>query len=174
MKTAGDLIHEVNRSLITVPRSAVVREALRQMAEHHVGAILITDDSERIVGIFTERDLLHHAAHAGFDPGTAVVGDYMIASLRSAPASDTSYQLMDKFLGLRLRHLLITDDDGAYIGMLSCRDVMKAALREKDAQYASLTELVNWDYYEEWRWLPATAAPAASGEAMHGRLPAAC
>jgi signal-transduction protein with cAMP-binding, CBS, and nucleotidyltransferase domain len=57
---------------------------------------------------------------------------------------------MDKFLGMRLRHLLI-EKNGQYIGMLSSGDVMKETLREKTREYESLNFEVSWDYYENWR-----------------------
>ena len=60
---------------------------------------------------------------------------------------------MDKFLGRRIRHLLI-EENGKYIGMLSGGDVMKCVIHEKDAELKQLNSMVSWDYYEDWKWKP--------------------
>lgn len=56
---------------------------------------------------------------------------------------------MDKFLGLRLRHLLI-DKNGESIGLLSVVDVMRSALQEKTLELEELHTVATWEYYEEW------------------------
>ena len=58
---------------------------------------------------------------------------------------------MDKFLGLRLRHLPV-EKEGEFIGLLSVGDVLKASLHEKTEELEKLNGMVSWDYYEEWRW----------------------
>jgi signal-transduction protein with cAMP-binding, CBS, and nucleotidyltransferase domain len=57
---------------------------------------------------------------------------------------------MDKFLGLRLRHLLI-DRNGEFIGMLSIGDVVRSALQTRTDELEQLQEIANWEYYEEWK-----------------------
>ena len=58
---------------------------------------------------------------------------------------------MDKFIGLRLRHLPV-EKEGEFIGLLSVGDVLKASLHEKTEELEKLNGMVSWDYYEEWRW----------------------
>jgi signal-transduction protein with cAMP-binding, CBS, and nucleotidyltransferase domain len=88
-----------------------------------------------------------------FDPNTIRIEEVMTQSLIFAPHTDTVYNLMDKFLGLRVRHLLI-EKDGEPIGMVSSGDVMKASIQEKDGELKQLNTLVGWDYYENWCWRP--------------------
>lgn len=88
-----------------------------------------------------------------FDPKTTRIDEVMTKSLIFAPHSDTVYNLMDKFLGLRVRHLLI-EKEGETIGMVSSGDVMKASIQEKDGELKQLNTMVGWDYYENWCWRP--------------------
>ena len=151
MKTAEDIVK--NRklgSLITTKADATVYEALQLMVCNKVGAILIMED-EKVIGIWTERDLMKDVVKEGFDPKTAVIRDYMTTGLQSAPHTDSVHQLMDRFLGLYLRHLLV-EKDGEYIGLVSIGDVIKACLHEKNEELKDLHEIVSWDYYENWRW----------------------
>jgi signal-transduction protein with cAMP-binding, CBS, and nucleotidyltransferase domain len=90
-----------------------------------------------------------------FDPKKARIEDYMTRELIFAPHSDTVYNLMDKFLGLRVRHLLI-EKDGETIGMVSSGDVIKASIQEKDSELKQLNSMVGWDYHENWCWKPDT------------------
>ena len=122
------------------------------MNQRKVGAILVTRD-EKPVGIWTERDLLRNVLDEAFDPKRSLIDDYMTQDLIFAPHTDTVYNLMDKFLGLRVRHLLI-EKDGETIGMVSGGDVMKASIQEKDSELKQLNTMVGWDYYENWCWRP--------------------
>jgi signal-transduction protein with cAMP-binding, CBS, and nucleotidyltransferase domain len=152
MKTANDMIQEKGSDILCVPVGTIVLDALRMMNERKVGAILVTRD-DKPAGIWTERDLMRNILEAGFNPKTAVIEDYMTKDLIFAPHTDTVYNLMDKFLGLRVRHLLI-ENDGETIGMVSSGDVMKASIQEKDGELKQLNTMVGWDYYENWCWRP--------------------
>jgi signal-transduction protein with cAMP-binding, CBS, and nucleotidyltransferase domain len=152
METAKDMLGGKPQKLITVPVGMTVIETLKTMNEHRVGAILITKDNT-VVGIWTERDLMRNAAAEGFDLKSGLIDDVMTTNLVSAPHTDTVYNLMDKFLGRRIRHLLI-EENGEYIGLLSGGDVMKCVIHEKDAELRQLNSMVSWDYYENWKWTP--------------------
>jgi signal-transduction protein with cAMP-binding, CBS, and nucleotidyltransferase domain len=152
MKTAEQMINEKGNHLISVSPNTSIYDALRLMIEKQIGAILVKKGDE-IVGIWTERDLMRNTVTAGFDAQKAKIGDYMTTGLKSAPASDTVYMLKDKFLGLKLRHLLI-EKEGKYIGLLSIGDVIKASIQEKDQELKNLNAMVSWEYYENWRWKP--------------------
>jgi signal-transduction protein with cAMP-binding, CBS, and nucleotidyltransferase domain len=152
MKTASDLIQEKGSEIVCVPTGTSVLDALRKMNDRKVGAILVTRD-DKPVGIWTERDLMRNILETGFDPNMARIEDFMTRDLIFAPHTDTVYNLMDKFLGLRVRHLLI-ENNGETIGMVSSGDVMKASIQEKDGELKQLNTMVGWDYYENWCWRP--------------------
>ena len=147
--TAEDILAAKGGDLVSVPEDATIGEALEVMVEGKVGSILVREGS-RIVGIYTERDLMRNTIHAGFDPGEARIGDHMTRGLKFAPHTDTAFDLMDKFLGLRIRHLLIDKHD-QFIGMLSVGDVMKAALQARTDELEELEAIAKWEYYEEWK-----------------------
>ena len=150
MKTAEETLKEKGEQLISVTPETTINEALRVMIENQIGAILIKE-GDKIVGIWTERDLIRNTTTAGFDPKIIPIRDYMTTGLKSAPHTDSVYMLKDKFLGLRLRHLLI-EKEGDYIGLLSVGDVIKASLIEKDLELKKLNAIMSWEYYENWRW----------------------
>jgi signal-transduction protein with cAMP-binding, CBS, and nucleotidyltransferase domain len=148
-KTAEDIVNEKHREIVSIPPNGTVRDALKAMTEQRVGAILVKDNEE-YVGIWTERDLMYHVLQEDFDIDTALIKDYMTTSLITADAHELVYQLYDKFLGRRIRHLLIVKE-GEFIGMLSVGDVVKASLQQRMEEYKELNEMVSLEYYENWK-----------------------
>ena len=146
MKTAEDILKEKNREMICVSPLVTVYEAVQIMVKHKIGAIVIKEN-DKIVGIFTERDLLNNVANKDFDPKKALIKDYMQTKLISVLSSDPIYKLQDKILGAFLRHLIVEKDE-QYIGLISAGDVARADLLEKEQHLSA----VSWDYYEDWHW----------------------
>lgn len=152
MKTAGDIVSEKGYNIVSVPHDSTIHDALVNMIDKRVGAIVVTREG-RPVGVWSSRDLMRNAVAEGFDPKTAQIKEFMSSPILTASHTDTHYDLMDKFLGLRVNHLLV-EKDGEYIGMLSSGDVMKANIQEKTEELDQLNTIVSWDYYEEWKWQP--------------------
>ena len=150
MKRAQDLINEKGADLITISADATIQEALKLMVAKQIGAILV-QENDQIVGIWTERDFMRNSIVDSFDPSRSRVGDYMTKDLITVDSSENIYRMMDKFLGLRVRHLPV-EKDGEIIALLSAGDVIKAALHEKTKEFDELNEMVSWEYYENWRW----------------------
>lgn len=150
MKTAEELLSEKGTEIISVPTTTSIYNALQKMAEHNIGSILI-EDNGAIIGIWTERDLMKNTLTEGFDPKTAIIKNFMTKNLVTADHSDNVYNMMDVFLGKRLRHLLVKKDE-KYIGLLSIGDVVKAKLNEKTKELNQLHAMVGWEYYSNWQW----------------------
>ena len=149
MNIAEDLIKDKNRELVSVSSNTTVNDGIALMAKENVGCLLVVVDGE-IKGIWSERDLVRSIEKYGFGIGANKIKDYMNSFLHTCKWDDSVYHLMDKFLGLRIRHLLI-EKDGKYIGLLSIGDVMKASIRAKDHDLAQANASLSWDYYEVWR-----------------------
>jgi signal-transduction protein with cAMP-binding, CBS, and nucleotidyltransferase domain len=150
MITAEEVLKEKNREMVCISSDRTILEALRLMNEQNIGAILVKQEG-KIVGIWTERDLLHNMNLPEFDPDTDLIGDYMTTPLYTAAYSTSILKIKEMFLGLFIRHILI-EKDGVYIGLLSIGDVLRASLIEQDRQIKSLNKIASWEYYENWRW----------------------
>jgi signal-transduction protein with cAMP-binding, CBS, and nucleotidyltransferase domain len=150
MKTAGDILNDKKRDMVTVRPEETIREALGRMQVNRIGAVLVKR-ADKIVGIWTERDLARDVLKQGFDLDTAKVEDHMTTRLFSAPVDTPILKLQEMFLGLFIRHILITQGRKT-VGLLSIGDVMRASLLEKDTQIRDLTAMASWEYYENWGW----------------------
>lgn len=150
MATAEETLKGKDGKIVSVHPDTVIFDAVKEMVKNKIGAVVIEENGEYL-GIWTERDLLRDMLIEGFDPKTAKIKDYMVKKLISAKHSDTTYMLEDKLIGMRLRHLLV-EKNGKYIGILSARDVIRAALVEKDVELKHLNKMCSWEYYEDWKW----------------------
>ena len=150
MNTAEDILKEKGGEMICVSPRTIVADALRLMTEHRIGAIVVKD-SNKLVGIWTERDLMRNTLIEGFDPHSDEVSRYMVTGLKYASYDESVYQLQDKFLGMRLRHLLIKKKREC-IGIVSTGDVMRMLLNDMQDKLDEANTLASWQYYENWRW----------------------
>jgi signal-transduction protein with cAMP-binding, CBS, and nucleotidyltransferase domain len=150
MSTAETIWKEKRREMVAVSPDLTILEALRIMVDKNIGALLLKEEG-KIVGIWTERDLLRNTILPGFNPETARIGDYMTTSLYAAPFDAPLLKLEEMYLGLFVRHILI-EKEGEYIGMLSIGDVLRASLVEKDRKIRELNQIASWEYYENWNW----------------------
>lgn len=164
MRTAEEILKDkgLGTGMVCVDFDTIICEALKVMNEKRIGAILVKRDGA-IVGIWTERNLMGNCLEKNFDPKKAVIGDYMNTNLQSVDHTDNVYEIMDKFLGKRMRHLLVKKE-GKYVGILSSGDVMRAKMIEKDDELKRLNAMVSWDYYENWKWERSKIPPIIHNE----------
>lgn len=135
--------------MVTVSTEATVYQAVKIMTQNRVGSVVIVDEG-RIAGIWTERDLMYRVLAEDFDSKTELISNSMTRQLISANIDEQAIQLYDKFLGRRIRHLLI-EENGEYVGILSVGDVMRANLQQSAEEYRELNEMVSLEYYENWK-----------------------
>jgi signal-transduction protein with cAMP-binding, CBS, and nucleotidyltransferase domain len=150
MKTAGEILKEKNREMVCISSDKTVRDAIRFMNDNNIGAILVKK-KDQIVGIWTERDLLHNMNLPEFNPDTDLIEDYMTTGLHKASHDTSVLRIKEMFLGLYIRHILI-EKEGDDIGLLSIGDVLRATLIEQDRHIKSLNKIADWEYYENWGW----------------------
>lgn len=116
----------MSRDLLVVDPDHVIGEAVRRMAERNVGTVLVLD-GDRLVGIFTERDVLRAAA-AGWEPSTPV-SRWMTAGPETIDADDTTEQAGTLMIHGGFRHLPVLDE-GRVVGILSIRDLVRLSLAD--------------------------------------------
>lgn len=100
-----------------------VAEAVAEMNRHRVGSVLVLDAS-RLVGIFTERDVLRRVVGAGVDPKRTLVSDVMTAGVITISPEATVEETMVLFTEKRCRHLPVVDR-GRLVGAISIGDITR-------------------------------------------------
>lgn len=130
------------RETIVVARSASIAEAARLMSAHHIGALPVLDN-DRLVGIFTERDVLTRIVAAGRDPGTTLVGEVMSTELVVADLNESYEVCLARMQQAHVRHLVALQE-GRLGGIVSLRDVLAADVDEKAEELTLLNAYVHY------------------------------
>jgi len=99
-----------------------VLNVVKRMAELHIGALPVVDSKGRLIGIFTERDLLKRVVAKEL-PLTTKVGDVMTPNPITVKPATTIREALEKLKKIKARHLPVVDDDGNLIGIISIKDI---------------------------------------------------
>lgn len=106
-----------------------VYDAVVSMSYKHCGAIAVTHE-DKLVGIFTEHDLLARVVGQGRDVESTKISDVMTQNIETANAQDSAIMCMARMGHGRYRHMPVVDDAEKLIGMLSQRDFIAFTIRE--------------------------------------------
>ncbi len=117
------LLDRKGSAVQTVSPSASVADAVHVMNEKKIGSLLVVEGG-RLVGIFTERDVLSRVVAAGVDPRTTRVSVVMSARLETIAPDMTIGDVMGIFTNKRCRHLPVVAD-GELLGLISIGDVSR-------------------------------------------------
>ncbi|MCB8991699.1 MAG: CBS domain-containing protein [Ardenticatenaceae bacterium] len=115
---------------IEVDVSASLAKAVRQMNAHNIGCLLVTDEEDRLVGIFTERDVLTRVAGIVDDLSTKPLADYMTPDPITVHGDLPVAHALNLMSVHSFRHLPLVDDGNRPVGVLSFRDIVHY-LKEK-------------------------------------------
>ena len=130
------------RETVTVNRFTSVREAAQMMSERQVGGVPVVD-GERLVGIFTERDVMARVVAAGLDAEATLVGEVMSSGLVVAELTESYESCLNRMQQAHVRHLIVIDN-GRLAGILSLRDLMAVDIDEKAEAITLLNAYVHY------------------------------
>lgn len=116
------------RAVATVAPDATVADAVAAMAEHNVGALVVSTDGAMVEGIVSERDVVRGLA-SGSDVMVRRVQDVMATDVSTCQGRSDIEELMATMTSGRFRHVPVVDD-GSLCGIISIGDVVKARIDE--------------------------------------------
>lgn len=117
------------REPITVGPTATIHEAMQTMLAHNIGALLIVDKTGKLLGIFSERDLLLKVAGLHESYGELPVAQFMTSNPETIAAKDTLAFALHKMDIGGYRHLPLVED-GRPSGVLSVREMLRHITRQ--------------------------------------------
>lgn len=130
-----------DREPYSMRASDSVLQAAEFMAQRKIGAVCVLDDEGRLIGVFSERDLLNRVVVPRHDPAAMQLRD-VISELRAVIRCDeTPHQALERMEQIGSRHLPVVDDD-RWVGMLSMRDLLRVELSEQGDELKLLHEYI--------------------------------
>jgi len=137
------LIRDVirNREPYSTRSSASVQEAAEFMAARNIGAVCVIDEEGRLLGVFSERDVLNRIVVPQRDPQSVRVGE-VTSELRAVIQCDeTPHQALERMERFGTRHLPVVDGE-RWVGMLSMRDLLRVEVGEQGDEINLLHEYI--------------------------------
>jgi CBS domain-containing protein len=130
-----------DREPYSMRESTTVQEAAEFMATRNVGAVCIVDGGGKLLGVFSERDVLRRVVVQRRDPSAVKVGE-VLSELRAVINCDeTPHQALERMEIIGTRHLPVVDGE-RWVGMLSMRDLMRVELSEQGDEIKLLHEYI--------------------------------
>ena len=138
------LISKVLRSkgdnVVKIRATDSIRLAVRMLAEHRIGSLVVEDQTAKLGGIFSERDFINAIAR----DGAAVLGlnvqELMTKRIISCRSTDRVDAVLATMTNVRIRHLPVIDD-GELKGLVSIGDLVKYRLDEKELEASVLLDI---------------------------------
>jgi CBS domain-containing protein len=140
MKQVSEIIE--GRPLIHAEASEKVRDVARKMSDRNVGAVAVLD-SGKLVGLFSERDLMTRVVAQGLNPEKTPVSAVMTRNIVVADPVDKIDFALQKMYSVGCRHLPVVDR-GNLVGMISLRDLLQIDDETNKEKADFLNELVTY------------------------------
>lgn len=131
-----------DREPYSIGPSTTVQEAAEFMAERKIGAVCVVDERGKLLGVFSERDVMNRVVVQRRDPNLVKVGE-VTSDLRAVIRCDeTPHQALERMELIDSRHLPVVDEE-RWVGMLSIRDLLRVELSEQGDELKLLHEYIS-------------------------------
>ncbi|MGZ8851429.1 MAG: CBS domain-containing protein [Thermoanaerobaculia bacterium] len=130
------------KPLIHVAPDQTVRAVARMMSDRNIGAVAVLE-SGRLVGVFSERDVMSRVVAAGLNPDNTPISKVMTRDLVVGNPKDDIDAALQKMHAVNCRHLPVVEE-GNLIGMISIRDLLQVDDDTNRARATFLKELVTY------------------------------
>jgi CBS domain-containing protein len=141
MATARHLLDRKGRALFSIGPDEPVLEAVRLMAEHTVGALLVMK-GEELVGIVSERDYARKVILKGRSSADTPVAQIMSSPVVTVSMSNTVQECMQLMTSRRIRHLPVVEGKKV-VGVVSIGDLVKAVMEEQQQTIEQLESYIH-------------------------------
>ena len=129
-------------NIITIVSTATVEDAAKLLAEKRIGAIVVSDDGKKPVGILSERDIVRELGKQGASVLAGPISGLMTRKVSTCSTGDDAHTVLERMTEGRFRHLPVVDADGNMLGIVSIGDAVSARLKELNAEKDALTGMI--------------------------------
>ena len=130
------------KAVYTITADTSVAILVEKLASLKVGALVVSPDGSRIVGIVSERDIVAALPIHFHELGRLHVRDIMTVNVTTCTPHSTIADLMNLMTDRRIRHVPVVNDAGELISIMSIGDVVKSHMSELDSERIALVDYV--------------------------------
>jgi CBS domain-containing protein len=128
-------------NIISIEPNASLESAVKMLAQHRIGALLVLGPDRRVVGILSERDVVRVLAGRGAGVLAQPLSHVMTRRVVTCSPSDSVGVLMERMTTGKFRHLPVIEHEQV-IGVISIGDVVKHRLQEIEQESAALRDYI--------------------------------
>ncbi len=128
---------KTNKSIIKISPKAMLSEASKLLADNKIGALPVTNDTDSILGILSERDIIREISNKGSSGLMSSVENVMTKAVSCCGRFDTLKNVIERMNEGRFRHMPVTDND-KIIDFISISDLVLAHLNEVEYENNAL------------------------------------
>jgi CBS domain-containing protein len=139
----NDVLRGKGNQVVTISPEATVTELLAKLAEHNVGALVVSADGTSVAGIVSERDVVR-LLNGTPDGGQVRVSAIMTSEVHTCSPDDHIDNLMRLMTDRRIRHVPVVVD-GSLAGIVSIGDVVKSRIGELEFERQQLSNYISAD-----------------------------
>jgi len=132
---------KARQDVVTIQPGASVRELIALLAEHNVGAVIVSSDGSSLEGIVSERDVVRRLTQ-GTSALEGTVGQIMSTGVQTCEGSEAVTDLMHLMTEHRIRHVPVLTD-GVLTGIVSIGDVVKHRIDELEFERDQLDQYLH-------------------------------
>ena len=149
MGIVKNLIESKGSSVYTINQNETVFKALEELAKYDIGALVVRDNKENIVGIFSERDYARKVTLKGKSSKKAKVKDMMTTEVYHVKPTNYLRECLQLMTKKRTRHLPVLEDE-KLVGLVSIGDIVNRIISEQKTKIHDLESyIVGSDYGSE-------------------------
>jgi CBS domain-containing protein len=139
--TVKTILSTKGGDVISIEPTASLETAVKTLAKHRIGALLVLGPDRRVVGILSERDVVRALGEQGADVLTMPLAQVMTRKVVTCGETETVGTLMEQMTAGKFRHLPVVEQDQV-VGIISIGDVVKHRLHEMDQESAALRDYI--------------------------------
>ena len=125
---------------LTFPETATVAEAVMGMSQRNYGSVIVNDESGKMAGMFTERDVMKRVVNEGRDAKKTKLADVMTRDVRVAKADDEVVDWLRIMSNERFRRLPVVDDSGDVVAIMTQGDFVSYTWPDLMSQVSAVVQ----------------------------------
>jgi CBS domain-containing protein len=142
MSTVADLLILKGTDVVCVSADMTVLKCTQLMNEHRIGCVVVIDSQAKLIGVFSERDVLRRIVAVERTPHDTMVGEVMTTQPITCTPSTELDEIAQIMRDQRVRHVPVVDGLGHLRGMVSIGDLNALRVSEQDLQIQMLNDYV--------------------------------
>lgn len=139
--TVAAILKHKGHDIARVAATATIAEVSKALAARRIGALLVMDAADQLLGIISERDIVRCLSEHGARVLDMTAGQLMTRELQTATPATTAQQAMAMMTEGRFRHLPVLEG-GRLVGVVSIGDIVKARIMQQEQEVDSLKAYV--------------------------------